>query len=47
LESLGGYLEAGTSFLERVIGRIFRIKDFKEASRNLIISFFHQKAAKY
>jgi hypothetical protein len=43
LKSLGGYLEAGTSFLERVIGGFSElVSDFKEAS-----SFLHQKAAKY
>jgi hypothetical protein len=38
-----GYLKAGTYFLKRVTGRIF-----KEAGRNLnILNFFHKKEAKY
>jgi hypothetical protein len=41
----GGYMKAGTSFLKRIIGRIFRISDSKEASRNFFFYFFPKKAA--
>jgi hypothetical protein len=31
------YRKVGTSFLKMVIGRIFAVKDFIEASRNFIL----------
>jgi hypothetical protein len=39
----GGYLQAGTSFLKSVAGKIF-----KEASKNLnFLKFLHKKSVKY
>jgi hypothetical protein len=43
----GGYLKAGTSFLNRVKGRIFRIsKRFFTSNRNTILIFPSRRQSK-
>ena len=43
----GGFLNAETSSLKRLTGRIFKIsKCFKEATQDFIFHFLHNKAAK-
>jgi hypothetical protein len=47
LESSQTYLEAGTIFLRRVSGRIFKInKCLIETSRSFLFNFLHSKEAK-